>query len=638
MPLGPSMKRELSDPNKTRFHTEMLHVCQNYIDNSLTSVSQFFSRWDKARDAYEAKIEPRTSDEQAYDEERPQSQSIPMTYSQIKTFQAFAASVLSQRPRQFEHAPGGPEDAAMIELSELLLDQDMTHNRWKTKRGQILQMFGLYGLAAVHTGFCENVVGLTYETSVETGTVSFGQSWANVPKLTTESVTTYKGNDITVISPYRYLPDPAFDLCDQHKARFQGHEFEISRQELKAMEARNEVAGVDLINNTFARDRWEKRSTRYHQKFEFFRNEDKQTEIIVITALQLKLIPASIKLLDKSTLGDSTAPTIINVWIANDDRIIKCEISGHLHGKFCYDVAAFDNEKHVLLGKSIAEMMNELQSTADWFLNSKVETVTRNVEPQLVYDPYSIETADLINGERLIRMKKGATRFGMDTVVKQLQVADTTSRHMDDIAQINRIIYEVTGINANMTGQFHSGRRSATEAKVVSGGAASRIITWLAEVWESLFTPMGSKCNTNLRQGLTPEDILLRAGQRDPAIIAQYKADPVALARSMDLWIMDSTTPSEKGFQAQWLQEMFSIVMSNPMAAIQLDLSPRLILEKGMELQGITFRENLKLSNDPATLQQVVMQMAQQMAQQMIAQQLMAQPPAPPPSNGPPAA
>jgi len=613
------MVRELSEPVPSRFQHEMLTICTNYIDNAFASISSHYGKWDDSRNAYNAVIKPRTKDEYANEDERPMAQSVPMTYSQIKTFQAFCTSVLSQRPRQFEHKPGGKEDAAMVDLSETLLEQDLCENRWKTKRGQLLQCLGLYGLAVTHTGFKQDHVGLVFEQE-EAGTTAFGQAMT-AKKIVAQDIIRYNGNEITVVSPYKYLPDPAFDMCDQHKARFQGHEFEISIQDLRMMQQNGEVAGVEHVRTSFATERWDKRNKSYGVRYDYYKQDNKQTEIIVITALQLRIIPAHFKLIDDTPLGNLNAPTIVNVWIANDSRIIKCEISGHLHGQFCYDVAAFDNEKHELLGKSVAEVMSELQKTTDWFLNSKIETVTRNVEPQLVYDPYTVETSDLVNNERLIRLKKGAGRFGMDALIKQLDIRDTTSRHMDDIAQINRIMYEVTGINANMAGQFHTGRRSATEAKVVSGGAASRMMTMLAEVWESLFTPLGTKANCNLRQGLTAEDILDRCGDHPPEVLTAYKSTPIKLARARDLWILDSTTPSEKGFQAQWLTEVFGMVMANPMAAIQLDLSPRLILEKGMELQGITFRENIRLSNDPQTLQQVVMQMAQQLAQQMLMQQ-----------------
>jgi hypothetical protein len=618
------MYNELVNPSMTQFHSDLLRLARNYIDLGCAAIHEYYSRWDASLAAYEAEDPVRVKDEDAMENQRPESMAIPMTYAQVQTFKAFCSQVMDQKPRQFEAAPRGPEDADGQELGEVLLQSDLTANKWKVKRGQVLQNLGTLGLAVVRSEFEEDVIGVQMEVEDTSGTIAFGQNFGARHKIQHQKVTRRRGNRISVVSPYKYLHDPCFDICEQDRARFQGDEFEITRSELEAMEYRQEVAGVHFIPKDFPSDRWTKRM-QYKTRFDYYRYNDNRNDVLCITRLQMKVVPRNIILSDGASLGDSDAPCILDVWVANDARIIKCEINGCLHGRYSYDVAAFDNEMHVTLGKSLTDMMSRLQETIDWFMNTRMESVTRNIEPQLIFDPYAVDVGDLQSGQRLIRLKKGLGRVGLDAYVKQLQVSDPTVRHMDDIAQLTRLLQEVTGVNANMSGQFHTGRRSATEAKVVTGGAASRIMTVLGEVWESLFSPLGSKLLSNLRQGLTVEDITAQAGERTPEAIASFSADPIRIATSQDFWILDGTTPSEKGFQAQWITEVFGVVMTNPLAAIQLDVSPRLLLEKGMELQGINFRDSIRMSKDPQTLQQVVMQMAQQLAQQMVA----SQPPAP---------
>lgn len=622
------MYYELAQSQLTPFHSDLLRLARNYIDLGCAAIHEYYPRWDAALAAYEAQDPVRVKDEDAYENERPESMAIPMTYAQVQTFKAFCSQVLDQKPRQFEAHPRGPEDAAGQELGETLLQSDLVANKWKVKRGQILQNLGNLGLAVTRSEFEHDVIGIQTETE-EGGTVAFGQNFGSRHTIQHQKVTRRKGNRITVVSPYKYLHDPCYDMCEQDKARFQGDEFEISRQDLNAMEFRQEVAGVNWIPKDFPSDRWTKR-LQYKTRFDYYRYQDNKNDVLCITRMQIKVVPRNLTLSDGQPLGDSDAPCIMDLWIANDARVIKAEINGCLHGRYSYDVAAFDNEMHVTLGKALNEMMGRLQETIDWFMNTRMESVTRNIEPQMIFDPYAIDVGDLQSGSRLIRLKKGLGRVGLDAYVKQLQTTDPTVRHMDDIAQITRLIQEVTGVNANMSGQFHTGRRSATEAKVVTGGAASRIMTILGEVWEALFCPLGSKLLANLRQGLLPDDIIKYAGEQPPEAIASFLADPIHIATSQDYWIMDGTTPSEKGFQAQWLTEVFGIVMANPIAAVQLDISPRLVLEKGMELQGINFRESLRLSKDPQTLQQTIMQIAQQLATQMVAQQT------PPPTEPPP--
>lgn len=631
------MFNRLNAEQKDEFHEKLLKLCLAYSDQSLALVNEKCADWTASLNAYEAQAPGRVRDQDASEQERPTSQSIPMTYSQIQTFKAFAASVLGQRTKQFEFAPGGPEDSDITDLIEDAIEQDLSRESWKTKRGQWLQMFGLFGIGIFASEWKEDKIGVTFETDdADSSSVAFGQTFST-KKVVTQEVTRYKGNKVTTVSPFRYLPDPSFDMCDQRKARFQGHEFEMSFEELKGMEVQKQVAGVDQVPKMFAGDRWARRGwsndkpTYAGARYDQYRHSV-NNRVCVITQLQLRIIPAGFSFDsctnedDKYPLGKSTAPIILTVWLANDSRIIKCERSGYLHGGFNYDVAVIDNEKHKMLGKSIAEIMSKLQETIDWFLNSRVEAVTRNIQPQLIYDPQAIDKGDLYLNERFIRLKKGMGRMGIDSFVKQLQVSDPTVRHMDDINQIKMLIYETTGININMTGQFNTGRRSATEARVVSGGSASRVVGILEEAWESCFSPLGSKFACNLRQGLSMEDMLRRFGDRmnnheKPDLFIKFKSDPVHLATAIDTWVLDATTPSEKGFQAQWITEIFTAVVANPVTALQLDISPRLLLEKAIELQGIPFRDDIRLSKDPQTLQQIVMQMAQQLAAQMLAQQ-----------------
>ena len=50
---------------------------------------------------------------------------------------------------------------------------------------------------------------------------------------------------------------------------------------------------------------------------------------------------------------------------------------------------------------------------------------------------------------------------------------------------------------------------------------------------------------------------------------------------------MDSTLQSEKGFIAQSLQELLVAVINNPVAAQQLDIDPRAMLEEIQYLRGV---------------------------------------------------
>jgi hypothetical protein len=112
------------------------------------------------------------------------------------------------------------------------------------------------------------------------------------------------------------------------------------------------------------------------------------------------------------------------------------------------------------------------------------------------------------------------------------------------------------------------------------------------------------------------------------------------LVRQSDFFVYDGTLASEKAYLAQTLKELFETVLAlGPQGLIQLDLSPKLILESIYHLLGVGSLTEFSLMKDPQTLQNAVNTIVQQALAQY-AQSIQPAPGAvqPQPSGGPPAA
>ena len=357
-----------------------------------------------------------------------------------------------------------------------------------------------------------------------------------------------------------------------------------------------------------------------------FDEPSRTPNIVRLTEVQIKLVPADFTLSNGKPLGTEKSPVMFLVWMVNNSRIIRCEPMGYLHGEFTYEVAQYDEDSHEFVGSSLPEILDKLQETADWFMNARVESVTRTIDNQLVVDPLGVEMSTITNRSRVILLKKGAARTGVDRYIKQLAVQDVTSRHMEDISNIHGFMDTVSGVNENAQGQYASGRRSATEARVVTQGAAARLKQIALSIWEASIAPTGLKMLLNLRQGLQPEDIILVAGQewaeqeKQSALIA-FISDAKTLVRQTDFFVYDGTLESEKTYLAQILKELFETVISlGPQGLVQLDVSPKLILESIYELLGVGALSEFALTKDPQTLQNAVNQIVQQQIQQYVQQ------------------
>ena len=235
------------------------------------------------------------------------------------------------------------------------------------------------------------------------------------------------------------------------------------------------------------------------------------------------------------------------------------------------------------------ETVEQLQDTLTWLINSHITSVRKVVSNYLVVDPSGVEMSDLNERRPVIRLKQNAQRSGVDKWIKQLSVNDVTARHMEDAAGIGRLIEETTGISDNMQGQFHTGRRSAQEARQVQANGSNRLIVLGSVIWTEGLAPLGRQMLSNLRDGLDEETYVRVLGQgADPGQFNQFV--PVSkemLVGNYDFELFDGVLPSEKALQAQTLQELLMQLMSNPEVIPLLGYDPKALLREILILKGI---------------------------------------------------
>src|SRR4029077_17345693 len=116
----------------------------------------------------------------------------------------------------------------------------------------------------------------------------------------------------------------------------------------------------------------------------------------------------------------------------------------------------------------------------------------------------------------------------------------------------------------------------------VTAGAAGRMKMHGQLIWDSSLGRLGRLMLSNDRQSLSLESFKSIIGD-DPMIEQRYgtwKGTPEDVISGADYFTFDSTLQSEKGFIAQSLQELLVAIINNPMAAQQLDLDPRAMINE----------------------------------------------------------
>jgi hypothetical protein len=225
------------------------------------------------------------------------------------------------------------------------------------------------------------------------------------------------------------------------------------------------VAGVDHVPS-FSQTLWEERGeTRHSGSIKttglaagMARNA---RENILVTQVQVELIPSKFMINEDTPLGEEEYPVKYLIWIANDQRIIRCEPLNYAHNQFTYDIGQFSPDQHALLNESICDVLSKLQDVMNWFINSHITSVRKIIQNRLLIDPNAVVMDDVVNHRPIIRLRPGFSMQGVDKWVKQLDLTDATARHMQDLQTMITLMQMTTSISDNMLGQFSPGRRSA---------------------------------------------------------------------------------------------------------------------------------------------------------------------------------
>lgn len=616
--MDQQIKDILKDEQLSPLHKALFDFVEKKLKKSRAKMQGYYAVWDAAHNVYLHDRKPDKEDVEAVKQGLPRKITVPLTSSQILTGVAFGYMLLTQRPRFYEYDPTEDADRPVRECGEILVQRDNDDTLYKKRLFQFLLNIFIYGIAVEKDCWEERYVYMPVDQpqAAPSYVGPDGQ-----PRPTGEATTTRvvqkllqkQGNNIRTISPYSVYTDPGFHISDYARGSFVATDDEYNKGTLAQMESEGTVVGVDYIaayNYSTIRE-----YTRTDSRFSFNTREfdSNKVETIVVTEWIGKLNPAKIEA-DGKKLGEDSVEHNWLVWIANDNRIIRAEPMTYVHGQYPITIGMFLPDQHSILLNSLPMQIGDLQELTSWFMNSRMAAVSRTVDNQVVADPVGIELADVVNRSRVIRMTKQGSGKDVRRYLQQLEIRDTTTGHVNDMAGLVDLTKQTSGITDNMMGQFSGGRRSATEARSVNNGASARMTLVFDIVWSMAFGPQSNRLLLNHRQSISPEEFAIVCGEENMQYFEAFKAPLELLVRSYDYTAYDGTLPSDKIFLAQSLQEIFSLLISNPVASTMFNIDPNKVLKDIGTLKGIGQFGNYTFT--PEDAQRMMALQAQQQAAQ----------------------
>lgn len=621
-------KEKIKDPT-SKEHGALLKFCKSRIDRSRKKMSENYERWDYNDAIFRSQRKIDKEDRAAVNKGNTAKMIVPLTHAQCLTFVAFCCMTLQQNPRFFNLAPTGTEDNPLREPMELILERDRQRNRWNTFLVQFFLDIAKFSLGVAEVCYEEIVRHMRIPQQKQ----EVGAMGVEVTTNTNgfQPIPVFLGNKVHPISPYRFFPDADMPLTRYQEGHYCGSEDRFDYTVLqtdpacfntdkipkftdKELKERKEISRVDEVPI---------RTNPNLGGVDLFTKKDKESFVtsggVVVTKLVIDITPKNFDAGDGTqSLGDEDFPVRYIVWYSNDQIINRFDEAYYLHGMFPYIMGQYIPDQHCMVTDGLADVCDQITTYITWLANTHKASQANAVESKYAVDPAGVDMASLESRSPYIKLKKNAANTDVRRYITQFQTVDATANAPAEIAQFKDLLESVTGLSGFMQGQSSSGRRSATQDKVVTQGAAARGKTTLGSIWDQAFQPLGRQFIANNRQDMEFDTFARIVGgslpinpslpptpQQDPVtggitliparytieeLYALFHSDPVSIALSEDFFVFDGSLPAEKSFLAQSLQEIFMEMAANPAIAQVMGYGPselQQLLENIYTLRGV---------------------------------------------------
>lgn len=275
-------------------------------------------------------------------------------------------------------------------------------------------------------------------------------------------------------------------------------------------------------------------------------------------------------------VGNSEYPEKWVFTVSSDYSVLLgAEPLGNAHGKFPFNIIETEIEGYGLYSRGIPEIIDPIQRTMDWLINSHFYNVRASLNNQFVIDPSKIYVDDAEDGGPgfIYRLRPEAYGSDITKFFYQVPVADVTRQHMGDLDSLQTLGERITGINEQMFGGISKSRTTATEVRTSTGFGVNRLKTITEYISAMALSPLASKMLMNSQQFYDMDRKFRVVG--DLAQMAGPKflqVNPADLSGDFDLVPVDGTLPIDRMAMATLWQNIMSQMRNYPPLMAQFDI------------------------------------------------------------------
>lgn len=537
--------------------------------------------WKKAEETFMAYVPETELDGQRKQNRRdgnPQytTLAIPYSYAMLLTSHTYYTSVFLARNPVMQMTGRHGESQQAESMVEALLDYQLTTGGGMPALFIWLLDVGKYGYGVLGHYWDKEIIPVTEYIEVAETFMGIPLPGKTKKQLVTKESVGYVGNRLYNIRPHDFYFDPRYPVH-----RFQDGEFcvvfdRVGWNKILKGKADKRYYNIQAIpkkaRGDSDRDTGSSQITLPGETMGLGDGDASGTRpaFVDLHEFYWEISPAELG------LGSSRRPEKWVFTIAAEEVCISAQPLGLSHGKFPFDVIPYEVDGYSLFPRSMLEILEPVNQTMEWLLNSHFYNVRSALNNMFIGDPSRINMKDVENPEpgKFIRLKPAAYGQDVRSMMAQFPVQDITRSHLADMNMMGDLAQRVGGVSDNVMGMINpGGRRTATEIRTSSSFSANRLKTsceWFSSVG---WAPLTQKLLQSSQQMYdTPRKYrivgdLAQWGDRYLYI------RPEDIQGFFDFVPVDGTMPVDRYAQANLWNQMFGTISKMPQIMMQYDIA-----------------------------------------------------------------
>lgn len=568
----------LNIPKDDPRHRKLIKRIQSRLKLGVQKQGDQHWKWEKAENttiAYlpESEIDAaRRSARENRGEPRYTTIQIPYTYAVLMSAHTYWTSVFFARAPVHQYSGRHGEGEMQVLAMEALIDYQVNVGSMMGPYYVWLYDSGKYGHGVLGTYWCREKLHFGQLVEIvdpATGKLGIYQ--------TTKEIDGYLGNKVFNVSPWDFVHDPRVPLKNFQQGEFCANRCRLGwHRIIERKEAGYYNENIKYLRDHISQDKNNQSSALEKPSFtasiyEDETEENKHPAGASFWEFYITLIPKEWE------LGSTTYPQKWCFTITEDmELIVGVSPLGHLHCRFPFDVLESEVEGYGTYTRGVPAILEPVQQTMDWLINSHFFNVRATLNNQFIVDPSKLVIKDIQNGQPgfVWRLRPEAYGADIDKMFKQVPVQDVTRAHMGDFQAMLGLGERITGVNDQIMGALTAGsRKTATEVRTTTSFGVNRQKTITEYMSSTGFSPHSQQLVQNSQQFYDANAKLRRVGSYALEAGMEFlDVSPDTIQGFYDLVPVDGVLPVDRMAQANlWKEVLGSIRNMPPQIALGFD-------------------------------------------------------------------